>query len=117
MRFKNFNKVIMGLAYIICSSYQVTAFADTASKPIQSLPTEYVSSTLTLVSYQKLNLSQQLTMATMWHLSISDYTHYLWLMENTPNRIYYQDRHLDPTVILGFNATSDSERKKYALLA
>jgi len=38
-------------------------------------------------------------------------------MENSPTGVYYQDEHLDPSWILGFNAKDDTERKKFALIA
>jgi integrating conjugative element protein (TIGR03759 family) len=74
-------------------------------------------SQLTPTVYSQLTTDQQKTVADMWHLSVSDYTRYLSLMSNSVNAIYYKDRNLDPSWILGFNAKDETERQKYVVIA
>jgi integrating conjugative element protein (TIGR03759 family) len=107
--------LVMGLA--LCGFYNGIALADNISTGIVQSTTQYNFSTITLTDYEKLTTAQQQTIADQWHLTASDYQNYLALMQSTPNGVYYQDKHLDPSVILGFNASNDEERKKYVLIA
>jgi hypothetical protein len=83
----------------------------------QSVKNNYTLSELTPTIFSQLNIEQQKNIAEQWHLSIEDYTHYLSLMSNTPNGIYYKNRNLDPSWILGFNARDEKEREKYVVVA
>lgn len=97
---------------------QTCVYADV---PLATTPTpiknDYIVSELTTTTYDHLTPEQQKTVAESWHLSVADYTHYLELMQNTPNGFYYKDKNLDPSWILGFNATTDPERDKYVVIA
>jgi len=89
----------------------VTSAAIQSSKPAL----EFLK--LTTTQYQQLPIEQQKIFAQRWNLDTADYSEYLQFMENSPNGLYYSDKHLDPSWILGFNAKDDQERKKYALIA
>lgn len=75
------------------------------------------NSTMQETIYDKLPQTEQELLAHVWGVSRKEYSHYLWLMRNTENGIYYADKNLDPTWILAINATSSSERKKYTIQA
>jgi hypothetical protein len=77
----------------------------------------YLNSIIDPSQFEQLPNTQQQTLAAQWHLSVADYDHYLWLMSNTPAGIYYKDKDLDPSWILGFNAKDEKERQKYVLIA
>jgi hypothetical protein len=83
----------------------------------QSVKDDYTLSEITPAIFSKLNDDQKKNIADQWHLSVEDYTHYLQLMNNTPNGVYYKDRNLDPSWILGFNAKDEQERQKYVVIA
>ncbi len=103
---------------VLLYAYQLTVFAaDNSSTALSKTTVQYITSPITQVDYQKLTSEQQQSIAAMWNLSAADYDHYLWLMTNTASGVYYQDKRLDPSVILGFNASTDDDRKKYALIA
>lgn len=78
---------------------------------------EYTISTITPVIYTKLTSDEQKIIASEWHLSVDDYTYYLYLMSDTVNSVYYKDKNLDPSWILGFNAKDEKERQKYVAIA
>ena len=84
---------------------------------IVSVPDTYIISQISPTSYSQLTTDQQKTIADMWHLSVTDYAHYLSLMTNSVNGVYYKDRNLDPNWILGFNAKDEKERQKYVVIA
>lgn len=82
--------------------------------------TEYLSTQITHMthsSFEKLSTEQQQSIASEWGLSTTDYSRYLWLMSNTSNSLYYADKNLDPTWILGMNAKNSQELEKYATIA
>jgi hypothetical protein len=72
---------------------------------------------MTHATFETLSSTEQQTVASLWGLTTSDYTHYLQLMENSPEGFYYRDQHLDPSWILGINAKNEEERRKYVTLA
>lgn len=78
---------------------------------------EYLATQITQSIFEKLSSEQQQAISSMWGLSVTDYSHYLWLMSNTTNGIYYADKNLDPNWVLGMNATSEQEQQKYAVIA
>lgn len=91
--------------------------ATSSPSAIASVKDEYTATKMTEHVYEALPTEQQKVLASMWNLTISDYQHYLWLMQNTSNGLYYQDKHLDPSWILGMNAKDDQERQKYVVIA
>lgn len=107
------------LCMLVCLGvYQVPVLAaDNSPTAIAKTSIQYLTSPISQTDYQKLTPDQQQAIAGMWNLTTADYDHYLGLMNNTVNGIYYQGKHLDPSTILGFNATTDEDRKKYALIA
>ena len=72
---------------------------------------------MTSTTFDKLPIEQQKILASSWSLEADDFSRYLWIIQNTPNGLYYADKHLDPSWILGFNAKDDDERKKFAIIA
>jgi len=110
-------KQLLILNIALCGFYQGIVLADNTATGIEQSTTQYYFSTITLIDYEQLSIAQQQTIADQWHLTTIDYQRYLTLMQNTPNGVYYQDKHLDPSVILGFNASNDEERKKFVLIA
>ena len=77
----------------------------------------YSQSQLTPSDYDHLPVEQQKTLAEIWSLTPTDYSRYLSLMQNTPNGLYYQDKNLDPSWILGFNAKDETELNKFVTIA
>lgn len=73
--------------------------------------------TLNVTAFAALSTTEQRTLASTWGLSASEYARYLQLMEQSPSGFYYRDQHLDPSWILGLNATDETERRKYVTLA
>lgn len=112
---KRMNVFFLLLASICLN--QNAAYAQAMAEPIQSVNSELSLMVMTTHRYEQLPIEQQRSLAKVWSLESKDYHHYLWLMQNTPNSFYYADKHLDPSWILGFNASSDEERKKYAVIA
>lgn len=93
------------------------AHADVATTSVTIVKDQYTLSTLTPSIYSMLAPAQQKVIAGEWRLTANDYAHYLWLMTNTPNALYYKGRNLDPSWILGFNAKDEQERQKYVVIA
>lgn len=105
---------LISLAFLGLSLlYSFNSVADS----IPSTKTTYIISKLTPESFTKLSIDQQQDIAAQWHLSAEDYSHYLYLMNQTVNNVYYKDKNLDPTWILGFNAKDAKEREKFVMLA
>lgn len=50
--------------------------------------------------------------AKQWGLSVEEYSHYRWLMQNTSSRFWYKD--LDPAEVLALNTDDPIEQEKYA---
>lgn len=95
-----------------------SACAQTAMPaPIHGLNSQFLPVSISIQQYQQLPIEQQKTMAEIWNLEIKDYRRYLWLMQNSPSGLYYADKYLDPSWVLGFDADNDEARKKYALIA
>jgi len=112
---KKFMLLLIGLIILMIAS---ASMADEATpKPIQANYSAASSAIMQVNDYQQLPIEQQQALASVWNLNPKDYSHYLWLMQNTPNGWYYADKHLDPSWILGFNAKDDAERKKFATIA
>lgn len=120
-------KIILasGLMFVTCfaladpniSTSAPISSSDNNQNNIVATHTEYLPTQITQSVFDKLSSKQQQAVASMWNLSISDYSHYLWLMNNTPNSIYYTDKKLDPAWILGMNASSEQELQKYVVIA
>ncbi len=87
------------------------------ASPIHAVKDHYLPSEITEDSYEKLSTDKQKEMSAIWNLSITEYQHYLWLMEHTQNGEYYRHLHLDPNWVLGINAANEQERQKYAMIA
>ena len=104
------------------NSLENTALLSTAAidqkLPTQNHPISHYSLTeITLSTFETLSSTEQQTVASLWGLTTSDYAHYLQLMENSPEGLYYREQHLDPSWILGMNAKNEEERRKYVTLA
>jgi hypothetical protein len=78
---------------------------------------QYLPSQMTESVYEKFTCEQQNTWASMWNLTVSDYQRYLWLMGHTRSGLYYHNKNLDPSWILGMNASSEQDLHKYAAIA
>jgi hypothetical protein len=76
-----------------------------------------VATSIHLAEFQQLFANEQQTLATIWGLNATEYAHYLDLMEHSVDGLYYRDQHLDPAWILGINAKTDEEQRKYVTLA
>ncbi len=112
-------KLLSIAGFIVMTAYLPLVRADLLAVPqvIPETKVMFTLSELTPVNYSQLTTDQQKTVATQWKLSVNDYSKYLWLMNNTPAGIYYKDRNLDPSWILGFNAKDDQERQKFVAIA
>lgn len=88
-----------------------------ADKQNKFMTSKWSISEITPDVFTQLDIDEQKQIASLWHLSLEDYDHYLYLMNNTVNGIYYKDRNLDPSWILGFNAKTESERERFVLIA
>lgn len=114
-----------GLMFVTCfaladtnvSTNAAISTTDNNQHNIVATHTEYLPTQITQSTFDKLSPEQQQAVASMWNLSVSDYSHYLWLMSYTSNSIYYADKNLDPTWILGMNASSEQELQKYVIIA
>lgn len=110
---------IRNLIYFATLSYclfDIHAYAATQSNS-QIVKDDYIRSQLTQSEYEHLTSEQQKAIAEIWGITPSDYRRYLFLMQNTPNGLYYQDKNLEPSWILGFNAKNESEIKKFVAIA
>lgn len=121
---KKFLVCISLLINLICS------FADASDNPLDANKNQsyssinssintnlYLSTQITESSFEKLPLEQKQALSEMWNLSMTEYQHYLWLMQHTINGFYYKNANLDPSWILGMNADTNKEREKYATIA
>lgn len=70
--------------------------------------------TPTQITHSLVEAAQSTQKAKIWNLSVDEYTHYQWLMKNTPSQLWYKK--LDPAEVLGMNASNEKQRLKYALL-
>jgi hypothetical protein len=107
---------------VISSQAQQSIHPDISSlsqmdKQNKMMTSRWSISEITPDVFTQLDIDEQKQIASLWHLSLEDYGHYLYLMNNTVNGIYYKDRNLDPSWILGFNAKTDSERERFVLIA
>lgn len=116
-------RFVWGLVLLLClpliafATEGTTNTATTSVSAINSLKNEYLPSQMTHSIFDKLANEQQKEIATMWNLTVADYKHYLWLMQYTPNSIYYHDKNLDPSWILGMNAATVQDRQKFVAIA
>lgn len=94
-----------------------SSLADTAmlSAPLNSSTLEW--SQIQQSVYDKMPEAQQQATAKQWGLTPREYGHYLYLMQQTDNGLYYGQAHLDPSWILAINGKDETERRKFTVLA
>jgi hypothetical protein len=85
--------------------------------PLAERTSRYRLTEINSSRFVELSQTEQKNVAFVWGLSANEYAHYLQLMENSPNGLHYRDQHLDPSWILGMNAKTEEERRKYVTLA
>jgi hypothetical protein len=102
---------------VIMLSFLLLGIQSSFAESLQTSVTAFQPLHITTTDYQKLGVTRQKEIASTWSLEVKDYSHYLWLMQNTSNGLYYADKNLDPSWILGFNARNDEERRKFAEVA
>jgi hypothetical protein len=106
--------VMVGILLFFLNTAHATSSINAA---IPAVKDTWTLSQITPDYYSQLNTDTKKNIAAMWNLSVTDYTHYLWLMNNSVSGVYYKNKNLDPSWILGFNAKNEQERKKYVLIA
>lgn len=109
--------IILGSVLVSLFGHSFSYAQIPIATPIQATTSELQPLSITVLQFDQLSMDQQKSIATMWHLDMKDYRQYLWLMQNTPNGLYYKDKNLDPSWILGFNAKNDEDFKRYMIIA
>ena len=109
--------IILGSLLLILLGHSFSYAQIPVATPIQTTTSEIQPLSITMSQFDQLSMDQQKNIAAMWHLDMKDYRQYLWLMQNTPNGLYYKDRNLDPSWILGFNSKNDDDFKRYVTVA
>lgn len=108
-------RILIVIPILLLAINAASASTEANSSRVNRSIIEYSSMQETI--YDKLPQAEQDLLAHVWGVSRKEYSHYLWLMKNTENGIYYADKNLDPTWILAINATSSTERRKYTIQA
>src|SRR5688572_22150650 len=80
-------------------------------------PSRAVFTEMNATHFAELSKTEQETVASIWGLNAAEYAHYLTLMEYSVDSLYYRNQPLDPVWILGMNAKTDEEQRKYVTLA
>lgn len=93
-----------------------TASDNTAFNATTTINHDWVNS-IHSTEFQLLSTREQQTLAAVWGLNAVEYAHYLEVMEHSVDGLYYRDQHLDPAWVLGINAKTEAEQRKYVTLA
>lgn len=110
------NKRLIALVFGLTVLANQSALADGAiTTAHSSIEQNQVQPLLfTQVQFKKLTDKRQQAFASKWGVSRKEYSHYLWLMHNTPSGKWYAN--LDPAEVLAINAKDDNERMHFATI-